>query len=140
MGGQTSAAAPWPPPPAQAPRYRRAGGAFVRLMGDQASATGSYRLPSLSHWVPSAPPQINMLLPVQTAIWSLRAEGAPAGEVGVQLSVTGSYRPPLSSRARSVEPPPPTMTLPFQTAEWPARPLRANGLQVSSGRHAGRLA
>ncbi len=41
------------------------------------------------------PPQTIISVPVHTAVWYDRAEGAPAFDVGAQLSVEGSYRPPV---------------------------------------------
>src|SRR5213594_232025 len=65
-------------------------------MGVQTSVAGSYILPELTggqvgH---SSPPQISMAVPVQTAEWCARLNGAPIVDTLLQVSVDGSYRTP----------------------------------------------
>jgi hypothetical protein len=42
------------------------------------------------------PPQTIISLPVHTAVWTTRLEGAFTVLVATQVSVTGLYRPPVS--------------------------------------------
>jgi len=67
---------------------------LVVLVAAQSSVIGLYLLPVFI--TPNSneyPPQTIISVPVQTAVWALRAEGAVA--VGVQLSVLGLYFPPV---------------------------------------------
>jgi hypothetical protein len=43
----------------------------------------------------SCPPQTIISLPVQTAVWSVRAVGTLVVPVAIQLSVSGLYLPPV---------------------------------------------
>ena len=80
------------------------------------SVLGLYRLPVLTEWRLSAPPQTIISLPVQTAVWSSRAEGALVVLVAVQLSVLGLYLPPVFRRALSLFPPQTIISLPVHSA------------------------
>ena len=62
------------------------------LVAVQLLATGSYRPPVLKE---QQPPQTIISLPVHTAVWRHRAEGALVVLVAVQLSVLGLYLPPV---------------------------------------------
>jgi len=70
-------------------------------------------------------------LPVQTAVWPLRAVGTLMVLVAIQLSVVGLYLPPLPSTVA----PHTNISLPVQVAVWLARALGALavlvGIQVS---------
>jgi hypothetical protein len=68
-----------------------------------------------------------MRLPVHTALWDRRAEGALALEIGVQASETGSYLPPVS-RESPESPPHTIILLPLQIAVCS---VRADGAPVS---------
>jgi hypothetical protein len=70
-----------------------------------------------------------IFVPVQTAVWPKRPEGAPASDVEDHVSVAGLYRPPVFAY-----PPPQTIiSVPVQTAEWP-KPL-AGALVVDGDVH-----
>jgi hypothetical protein len=64
------------------------------------------------------PPQAIISLPVQTAVWSHRANGASVVLVAVQLSVPASYLPPVLKSIAGQQKTPPQMiiSLPVQTA------------------------
>jgi hypothetical protein len=65
---------------------------------------------------PAYPPQTIISVPVQTAVWELLPDGAPAPvEVCLQLSVAGSYRPPVFKYDPS-DPPQTIISVPVQTA------------------------
>ena len=70
--------------------------------------SGAYLPPLLKPY----PPQINICVPVHTAVWPTRPWGAFSSVVGLQVSVAGSYRPP---ELRPL-PPQTTMVFPVQTA------------------------
>jgi len=72
-----------------------------------------YLPPVLSKVWPSPPLQIIISLPVQTAVWPDRAEGALSMLVPVQLSVLGLYLPPVPS---AIFPPQMIISLPVHTA------------------------
>jgi hypothetical protein len=55
-------------------------------------------------------------LPVQMAVWPLRALGALAVDIGRQVSVVGSYRAPVFTGPRLSLPPQMIISLPVQTA------------------------
>src|SRR5215831_744450 len=90
-------------------------------VGVQLSVTGSY-LPPVFISVPPPPepfpPQTIIKLPVQTAEWLIRGEGAFTVDVGDQMLVKGSYRLPVFS-APPKFPPQMIITLPVHTAEPP---------------------
>ena len=66
------------------------------LVAVHVSVTGLYLPPVLKYPPPpSAPLQTIISLPVHTAVWFHRAEGALVGLVAVQLSVLGLYLPPV---------------------------------------------
>jgi hypothetical protein len=54
-----------------------------------------YLPPVFKSLVASSPPQTIISLPLQTAEWINRAEGALVVVVAVQLSVPGAYLPPV---------------------------------------------
>ena len=65
-------------------RRARGGGGRPGVGGRVVAAAGpEVRPPSVS------PPQTIISVPVQTAVWPVRAVGAPVVEVGVQVSVDG---------------------------------------------------
>ena len=70
------------------------------------------------------PPQTIISLPVQTAVWSVRASGALVVLVAVQVSVLGLYRPPVFNRPLVPTPPQTIISLPIQTAVCANRALR----------------
>ena len=55
-------------------------------MAVQVSVLGSYLPPVLKHVLALYPPQMIISLPVQTAVWSVRASGVLVVLVGVQVS------------------------------------------------------
>jgi hypothetical protein len=65
------------------------------LVAVQVSALGLYLPPVLTAALPSDPPQTTISLPVQTAVWNSRAEGAFVVLVAVHVSVFGLYLPPV---------------------------------------------
>jgi len=65
------------------------------LVAVQLSVLGLYLPPVLKALTPLNPPQTIISLPVHTAVWEARAEGALVVLVAVQLSVLGSYVPPV---------------------------------------------
>ena len=65
------------------------------LVAVQLSMLGLYLPPVLRRELLSCPPQTIISLPVQTAVWYSRAEGALVVVVAVQLSVPGLYLPPV---------------------------------------------
>src|SRR5262245_10727811 len=71
-----------------------------------------------------------MRLPVHTAEWLVRADGAPVRLVACQVSATGSYRPPVLSGFDwdSRKPPQTIMRPPVHTAL--AEPLGTGALTV----------
>src|SRR2546430_432956 len=80
-------------------------------------------------------------LPVHTAVWDSRGDGAFVVVVTTQVSVLGSYIPPvLKSPLAKSNPPHTTILLPVHTAVWYARPLGTfvvlvvwGGLDFASG-------
>ena len=65
----------------------------------------------------ASPPQTIISLPVQTAVWNVRAAGALVVLVAVQLSVLGLYLPPVFEIVLPYPAPPQTIiSLPVQTA------------------------
>jgi hypothetical protein len=72
-------------------------------------------LPPVLKLLPLVPPQTIISLPVQTAVWPIRAEGALLVFVALQLSVLGSYLPPLFKKLPS-KPPQTIISLPVHTA------------------------
>jgi len=63
------------------------------------------------------PPQTIISVPVHTAVWLNRGEGALVVLVAVQLSVLGLYLPPVLRPEPPVLSPPQTIiSLPVQTA------------------------
>jgi hypothetical protein len=84
-------------------------GALVVLV---ASITGGIVSPAMFNSPPSNPPHTIISLPLHTAVFHARPEGALTALVAVQLSVMGLYLPP-------VLPPPAPQTiisLPVHTA------------------------
>src|SRR5437667_12748554 len=83
-----------------------------------------------------SPPQMIISLPVQTAVWLDRAEGALVVLVAVQLSVLGLYLPPVFKRPLLLSPPQTIISLPVHTAVCQRRPagalVRLVGVHVSS--------
>ena len=79
------------------------------------SVLGLYRPPVLAEWRPSPPPQTIISLPVQTAVWSSRADGALVGLVAVQLFVLGLYLPPVFRRPLSLFPPQTIISVPVHS-------------------------
>jgi hypothetical protein len=67
----------------------------VVLVAVQLSVPGSYLPPLFKESLPTYPPQIIISLPLQTAVWLDRPEGALVVLVAVQLSVPGLYLPPV---------------------------------------------
>src|SRR5438034_64194 len=84
----------------------------------QLSVLGLYLPPVFKSWKDSwlSPPQTIISLSVQTAVWPLRAVGAPELFVNVQVSVAGLYLPPVSSNPPLLWPPQIIISLPVQTA------------------------
>jgi hypothetical protein len=59
------------------------------------SDDGAYR-PPVSRLESPCPPQTIISVPVQTAVWNMRADGhLPTVEVAVHVSDDGVYRPPV---------------------------------------------
>jgi hypothetical protein len=79
-------------------------------VGVKADATAQY-LPPVCNSVTLYPPQTIISVPVQTAVCSVRAEGAFVVLVAVQLSVLGLYLPPVFASPLLLSPP--------QTIIWP---------------------
>jgi hypothetical protein len=101
----------------------RSGYARAVDVGVHVFAAGLYRAPvfkpapagtPMTTW--SAPPQMIISVPVQTAECPSRALGAFDMAVGAQLSVDGLYLAPVSKGVLRTFPPQITMTLPVQTA------------------------
>jgi hypothetical protein len=84
----------------------------------QLSASGLYLPPTLGYWSDSwMPPQTTFSLPVQTAVWICRAEGALVRVVAVQLFVAGLNLPPvLVGNPVTARPPQAIISLPVHTA------------------------
>ena len=82
----------------------------------QVSVLGLYLPPVLKEVLPFCPPQTIISLPVQTAVWSLRTEGALVVLVAVQLSVLGLYLPPVFRRPLSFCPPQTIISVPVHSA------------------------
>ena len=82
----------------------------------QVSVLGLYLPPVLTGVVPFVPPQTIISLPVQTAVWSSRAEGALVVLVAVQLLVLGLYLPPVFRRPLSFCPPQTIISVPVHSA------------------------
>ena len=61
-----------------------------------------YLPPSLRLYPGPAPPQMIISLPVQTAVWANRSEGALVVLVALQLSVSGAYLPPVPGTGGTV--------------------------------------
>ena len=92
-------------------------------MGVGLGAAAQYLPPVLNRLKLSPPPQTIISLPVHTAVWPYRAEGAFVVLVAVQLSVLGMYLPPvfrvlpkICVPARRLYPPQTIISLPVQTA------------------------
>src|ERR1051325_3272257 len=84
---------------------------------------GLYLLPVSGN---NPPPQTIISLPVHTAVWPDRAEGASGIFVGFQLSVSGLYLPPVFGFGRNLSPPPQTIiSLPVHTAMLHCRAVGA---------------
>ena len=66
-------------------------------VGVQLLVAGLY-LPPVLKSSKSTPPQMIISVPVQTAVWRLRADGALVVLVAVQLSVLGLYRAPVFNK------------------------------------------
>ncbi len=97
-------------------------GAPTLEIARQVSAVGLYAAPSLSV-LPSesTPPQTIISVPVQTALWPLRALGAPVALMAAQLCGENvSFLPSPSTDALS-RPPNTIMALPVLTALWAKR-------------------
>jgi hypothetical protein len=62
------------------------------------------------------PPQTIISLPVHTAVWKSRANGASVVLVAVQLFVAGLYLPPVFVKLLGMNPPQTIISLPVQTA------------------------
>jgi hypothetical protein len=88
------------------------------LVAVQLFVLGLYLPPVFTLFTPSGvPPQTIISLPVHTAVWYARAEGALPVLVAVQLSVLGLYRPPVFTPFTPSGVPPQTIiSLPVQTA------------------------
>ena len=65
------------------------------LLAAQLSTLGLYLPPEFVGPDALNPPQIIIPLPVQTAVWRARPEGALLVLVAVQLFVAGLYLPPV---------------------------------------------
>ena len=85
------------------------------LVAAQLSLAGLY-LPPVFESPLIPPPQTIISLPVQTAVWLDRAEGALVVLVAVQLSVLGLYLPPVPKEQLPSSPPQTIISLPVQTA------------------------
>jgi hypothetical protein len=80
---------------------------------------GLYLPPVFRSLKPGLPPQTIISLPVQTAVWLYRTEGALVVLVAVQLSVPGLYLAPVFKRPMLPFNPPQTIiSVPVQTALW----------------------
>jgi len=106
------------------------------LVGIQLFVLGLYLPPELKV-KPSGPPppQTTISVPVQTAVWLTRPEGALLVLVAVQLSIAGMYLPPVSRRQVAkkelhLAPPQTIISLPVQMAVCPVRLLGALLLPV----------
>jgi hypothetical protein len=62
-----------------------------------------------------------ILVPVQTAVWSVRADGALAAAMLVQVSVVGLYRAASVRGVPPLSPPQISISEPVQTAVWNRR-------------------
>jgi len=72
-----------------------------------------------------------MRVPVQTAVWLVRIEGAFAIDVGDHVSVLGLYLPPVLREEPSLAcPPQTTIRDPVHTVVWPDRPDGASDVEV----------
>jgi hypothetical protein len=96
-------------------------GALVVLVDTQLSMLGLYLPPLfMGTKFSSEPPQIIISLPVQTAVWVLRASGTLVLPVGAQLSVFGLYLAPVLKivPVSGSQPPHTIISLPVQTVLW----------------------
>jgi hypothetical protein len=87
---------------------------------------GLYRPP-----LAEPPPQTIISLPVQTAVWPDRAEGALVVLVAVQLFVPGLYLPPVLKEVKKLTPPQTIISLPLHTAVWTSRALGVLAMLVA---------
>ena len=96
------------------------------LVAVQVFVLGLYRPPVFkSPLLVPTPPQTIISVPVQTAVWSVRASGALVVLVAVQESVLGLYLPPVFNRPLVPTPPQTIISLPIQTAVCANRALGA---------------
>src|SRR4029077_18784637 len=92
------------------------------LVAVQLFMPGLYLPPVLTaEKLSSRPPQTTISVPVHTAVWSVRAVGAPELFVNVQVSVAGSYLPPEFRKELLLSPPQMIISAPVQTAVWESR-------------------
>src|SRR6266480_1572204 len=106
--------------------------ARVEMLSSCAGTAGGcaqYLPPVLNTLLPLPPPQTIISLPVQTAVWLTRPEGAPAVVVALHVSVLGLYRPPVFALLPS-NPPQTIISLPVQTAACTSRPEGASWILV----------
>ena len=68
--------------------------------------------------MPDSPPQTNISVPVHTALWPARADGAPVALIVRQVFVVGSYAMPSPSTPPVETPPHTIISVPVQTAVW----------------------
>jgi hypothetical protein len=110
----------------------RASGTLTVLVAVQVSVSGSYLPPSFdgvgeglgacgtmfAAKAGLSPPQMIISLPIHTAVWDSRADGAFTMLVAVQLSVVGLYLPPVLSGVHGppLQPPQTIISLPVHTA------------------------
>ena len=87
------------------------------LVAVQVSVPGLYLPPVFkTMFGPVNPPQTIISLPVHTAAWPSRADGALVVLVAVQLFAPGLYLPPLFKKSAPAAPPQTVISLPVQTA------------------------
>ena len=86
------------------------------MVAVQLSVLGLYLPPVFNPLLAWYPPQTIISLPVQTAVWSARSEGALVLLVAVQLSVPGLYLPPVFRKLLPLYPPQTIISVPVQTA------------------------
>jgi hypothetical protein len=80
-----------------------------------------YLPPVLKLVVSLVPPQTIISLPVETAVWAYRADGALEVLVAVQPSMAGLYLPPVLKCVGDASPPHTIISPPVQTAVWYCR-------------------
>ena len=77
---------------------------------------GLYLPPVLKKLLPLYPPQTIISLPLHTAVWYSRTEGALIVLVAIQLFVPGLYLPPVFKKPLPLYPPQTIISLPIHTA------------------------